>query len=275
MSHVDPEKIAKYIEEVAHERIVPRFQNLLDGEISTKTGPSDLVTVADVEAEEDLTKIFKDFMPGCLVIGEEAVSKKEISTEALGSEDGYIWVIDPVDGTHNFAHGKPIFGTMVALVKGGQTIQSWIYNIPGDEWAIAEQGSGVSLQGQMVKYPQQNGKKLNEMRCFIGRSFLPKHVKEPVEKVLKEKYGEVDSNKCCAHDYLDILRGNAYVAMYNRVHPWDHLPGALMMSEAGGFIRKWDKSKYGPGDEGHCGVLVTPDEALWNEIYSDLVADFI
>lgn len=119
MPHIDPEKIADYIREVAADKIVPRFQQLAEHEISTKSGPSDLVTIADLEAEEDLTQIFEDILPSSHVVGEEAVSKETVDMGILASEPGYIWVIDPVDGTNNFAGGRPKFGTIVALVHGG------------------------------------------------------------------------------------------------------------------------------------------------------------
>jgi len=106
MPALNPEKIATIMQEVAQARILPRFQQLSEGEISTKSGPGDLVTIADIEAEEDLTRILKDLLPGSLVIGEEAVSKEEISMGLLATESDPIWVVDPVDGTNNFAGGN-------------------------------------------------------------------------------------------------------------------------------------------------------------------------
>ncbi len=274
MPHIDPDKISQYIKEVAAERIIPRFQNLVEDEINTKSGPSDLVTIADIEAEEDLTKIFKDLIPGSIVIGEEAVSKGEVTIDALTSESGYIWVIDPVDGTHNFAHGKPIFATMVALVNRNETVQSWIYNIPGEEVAIAEKGSGVTLNNTKKTYPQYDEVDLTKLRGFISRKFLPSSMRVEVEKILDDAFGEVDSYKCCGHDYLAILRGDAYYAMYSKIHPWDHLPGALMMEEAGGYLRQWNASNYTAKDA-KGGILVTPDQRLWDEIHGKILKQFM
>ena len=139
MPQVDPDKIAQIIREVAAEKITPRFRQLEKHEISTKSGPTDLVTIADLEAEEDLTRIFKDILPGSHVIGEEAVSKGSVDLSAIGTEEGYVWVIDPVDGTLNFAEGNEKFGTIVTLVKNGVTVQGWILDVPKDRIAIAEQ----------------------------------------------------------------------------------------------------------------------------------------
>jgi fructose-1,6-bisphosphatase/inositol monophosphatase family enzyme len=252
---------------------VPRFKALQDHEISAKSGPSDLVTIADLESEIELTRVFKDILPGSFVVGEEAVSQNETDMSVLRRESDPIWVIDPVDGTHNFAHGKPIFATIVALVKAGEVIQSWIYDIPNDRFAIAEQGSGVQLAGSPVNYPQMtNG--LNETRGFISRKFLPEKLKKELAPVLDQEFGNIETYLCCAHEYLDILAGKAYFSLYSRIRPWDHLAGAMMMEEAGGYVRKWDKSLYRPGDE-RGGVICTPDEATWDRIYELLLARYL
>ena len=271
--NMNPDKIAEIIKDVALSKIVPRFQALQDHEISTKSGPSDLVTIADLESEIELTRIFKDILPGSYVVGEEAVSKNEMDMSILGTESDPIWVIDPVDGTHNFAHGVPRYATIIALVKGGETVQSWIYDIPNDRLAVAEQGAGVELSGQRITYPQM-GKSLNETRGFISRKFLPEKLRDELKEVLDQEFGNIETYLCCAHEYLDILAGESYFSMYSRIRPWDHLAGAMMMEEADGFVRKWDKSLYRPGDE-RGGVICTPNEAVWDEIYGLLLAKYL
>lgn len=273
MPLIQPETVADIIKEVAQEKIVPRFQKLQDHEISTKSGPTDLVTIADLEAEVELTKIFKDILPGSQVVGEEAVSKNEVDMGLLRTESDPIWVIDPVDGTNNFASGNPIFATIVALVQGGETIQSWIYDIPNDRLAVAEQGSGVELNQNRTRYMPLSAP-LNETRGFISRKFLPKKMREELKDVLDQEFGNIETYMCCAHEYLDILAGKSAFSMYSRIRPWDHLAGAMMMEEAGGYVRKWDKSLYRPGDE-RGGVICTPDETTWNKIYNLLLKQYI
>ena len=272
MPLMDPNKVADIIKEVALDKIVPRFQSLQDHEIQTKSGPSDLVTVADLESEIELTRIFKDILPGSHVVGEEAVSKNEIDMGLLRTESDPIWVIDPVDGTHNFAHGKPVFATIIALVKGGEVIQGWIYDIPNDRLAMAEQGSGVELKSSRVHYPQMT-QSLNETRGFISRKFLPEKLKAELASVLEQEFGNIETYLCCAHEYLDILAGEAKFSLYSRIRPWDHLAGAMMMEEAGGYVRKWDRSLYRPGDE-QGGVICAPNQKIWNNIYDLLLAKY-
>ena len=273
MPPINPEKIANYIREVAADKIMPRFQQLEIHEVTTKSGPTDLVTIADIEAEQDLTVILKDILPGSYVVGEEAVSKEETDMGLLATHDGFIWVVDPVDGTGNFANGHEKFGTIIALVHGGQTVQSWILDVPQDRMAIAEQGSGVEIEGVRAIYPQME-KPLNETRGFISRKFLPKKMQQELKDVLDQEFGNVETYLCCAHEYLDILAGESYFSLYSRIRPWDHLAGAMMMQEAGGYVRKWDRSIYKPGDE-RGGVICTPEETVWNQIHDLLLKSYL
>ena len=185
---INPEQVADIIKDVAATIIMPRFQNLSDDEIKSKTGPTDLVTIADLESEEALTKHFKDILPGSYVVGEEAVSKNEISTSILATENDPVWVIDPVDGTNNFATGNPTFGVIVTLVQGGQTVQGWIYDVPGDRTAITERGSGVEINGARKIYPA-NDKPLKESKGFISRKFLPKQMRDELKETLENEFG--------------------------------------------------------------------------------------
>lgn len=273
MSHISPDKVAQYIREVAADKIMPRWQQLADHEIETKTGPTDLVTIADTEAEIELTRIFKDLIPGSHVLGEEAVSKDETSIDLLGQEDGYVWVIDPVDGTLNFAEGREKFGTIVALSYKGKIVQGWILDTPKDRMAMAEQGSGVEIAGTRATYPQMS-QNLNDTRGFISRKFLPPKIREELKPVLESQFGNIETYLCCAHEYLDILSGEAYFSMYSRIRPWDHQAGAMMMREAGGVVKKWDGSAYEAKDQ-RGGVICAPTQDVWDEIYGHLLKGYV
>jgi fructose-1,6-bisphosphatase/inositol monophosphatase family enzyme len=273
MPPINPDKVSAYIREVAADKIMPRWQQLADHEISTKSGPTDLVTIADIEAEEDLTRIFKDLIPGSHVLGEEAVSKDETSIDLLGAEEGYVWVIDPVDGTLNFAEGREKFGTIVALAHKGEIIQGWILDIPNDRMATAEKGNGVELAGTRVIYPQM-ATILNDTRGFISSKFLPPKMREELKDTLENEFGNIETYMCCAHEYLDILAGNAHFSMYSRIRPWDHQAGAMMMREAGGVVKKWDGSGYAAKDQ-RGGVICAPNEDVWDDIYGHLLKEYI
>src|SRR5690349_21342761 len=108
----DIDRVSAIIREVAEAEILPRFRRLQQSDIREK-GPGDLVTVADEVAERRLTERLRDLVPNSLVLGEEAVAADQRVLGRIFEEDP-VWIIDPVDGTSNFASGKPAFGVIVA-----------------------------------------------------------------------------------------------------------------------------------------------------------------
>jgi fructose-1,6-bisphosphatase/inositol monophosphatase family enzyme len=121
----DPEKVAALLRRAASEIILPRFKNLQKDEIREK-GPGDLVTIADTEAEQMLTPLLRELAPGSSVVGEEAVAADADVLGRLKGADG-VWLIDPVDGTHNFAHGNSNFAVIAAYVEQGNVRGGWIH----------------------------------------------------------------------------------------------------------------------------------------------------
>ena len=273
MPRIDHQKIADIIREVAADKIVPRFQQLKTSDIRTKSGPNDLVTIADEEAEIELTRIFKDMMPGCQVIGEEAVSSGTISRDILKTSDDYIWIVDPVDGTGNFARGEPVFGTMVALVKNGERLASWIYQIPRERMVAAEKGAGVTIDGNAFLYVSNvaDDAPFQEMKAFIAQKFMPKPIKPFIQKHV-DALKDASALTCCAFEYVSLLEGERAFSLYTRIEPWDHHAGVLIVEEAGFCSRHWDKSVYS-GRDLWGGIINAPTEALWNRVHAAFVEE--
>ena len=145
---VDRDLLREAIRQVADAEIMPRFQALADHEIIEKR-PGDLVTVADRLAERALTDIFRREDPGCLVVGEEGMYADSTPLRQLPTAE-LAWVIDPVDGTRNFAGGSPDFAVMVAEVRSGVTTRSWIWQPVPEVMFFAELGGGVYRNGERL-----------------------------------------------------------------------------------------------------------------------------
>ena len=111
--------VADYLKVASDNFITPKFGNLQSADIGIKTGPYDLVTVADKEAESWLAPRLQDLQPWTQY-GEEAVAETPEIQEHAG--DGYVWSIDPIDGTNNFVNGVADFCSMVALMWDGSAI---------------------------------------------------------------------------------------------------------------------------------------------------------
>ncbi len=135
----DSQSVIDAIRETAAIEIMPRFCSLSDSEIMEK-GPGDLVTISDIESEKRLGRMLGRLAPECAVIGEESADKSPEQLKAL-SKAAPVWVIDPLDGTRNYARGIPCFAVIVAYCLGGRTMAGWIYD-PIADVTVGGRGRG-------------------------------------------------------------------------------------------------------------------------------------
>lgn len=262
MSLVSFETVSEIIKECAGKYILPRYKKLQQHEVSSKTSPRDLVTQADLDTEAHLIKVLPDLLPGSVVIGEEGASADPALLKQLINTYLDLWVVDPVDGTHNFVHHKREFGVMLALVSGGEVRQSWIYDILGEEMTVAEKGGGAYSNGQKLHVKHFDDTR--EMRGHINPWFFSKQYRGQVQDAQKH-FAECRSMACAAHEYLRVARGDAQFSLYSRLKPWDHLAGTLTVEEAGGYTAKWDGTPYQPSDH-HVGLITASDKETWKTV---------
>ncbi len=246
--------VADLIQEVCERVILPRFRALEPGEVMQKR-PGDMVTVADREAEAELTAAFRAATPDALVVGEEATFADPRSLAGLPHAE-HAWVIDPVDGTRNFASGSVDFGVMVAEVRRGETTRGWIWQPLHDEFYVAERGAGATRNGTP----------------------LPRHAatQAPWEVAVWPRLARQrarglrlrPTRGSCAIDYPALARGELDGLAYRSVHPWDHLAGTLLVAEVGGTVRV-DGRPYGPGGYGRM-LSVGRSDAVVDAIAGEL-----
>ena len=205
-----------------------------------------------------LTKLY----PGTILIGEESISEGTKSLNTLQDRDTLVWVADPVDGTNNFVHGKREFGVMLAAIYNGEILHGWIYDVLGRKMMHADKGGGAYFDGQRLQVAAP--KPLDQLSGHVGIKYFPDRVR-PFLKEQKKKVADVYSLHCAAHEYLRLASGQADFGIYSRVKPWDHLAGALAVTEAGGTVSLWDSKPYYPAFTGH-GLLVTSGDAVAREL---------
>src|ERR1700691_5898215 len=123
---IDPQTVSSMIRETARSVILPRFRALKREEIAEK-GPGDFVTIADLEAERQLAALLTGALPGSVVLGEEAAAKNPELLRLTGGA-APLWIVDPIDGTSNFARGEPGFAVILAYVENGDVRARWIYD---------------------------------------------------------------------------------------------------------------------------------------------------
>lgn len=132
--------------QAAADRIMSSFRRLDADSIRCKSSKLDLVTVADEAAERDMTEAFLRLSPGAAVIGEEAVCARPGLLDALEDAD-LAYVIDPIDGTANYAAGVPLFGVMVAILRRGEVVGGAILDPVCNVAALAVRDGGAWLVG--------------------------------------------------------------------------------------------------------------------------------
>lgn len=162
--------------EAAAGEILPRFRSVSSDSIRAKTMADDIVTDADIASERMISERLKARLPGITIIGEEAVSDDASILSKLADAE-LAAVIDPVDGTWHFAHGTPMFGSILAIVSGGKTIAGIIhYPVLGD-FLVARPGQGawhVAADGSCTRLSVAPPSPVSEMHGFI-----PLHMFEP------------------------------------------------------------------------------------------------
>ncbi len=207
---------------------MPRFQQLSHTEINEKS-PGDLVTIADLESEKRLEDELTSLLPDSICIGEEAAESDPSILDRITGE-APVWVIDPLDGTRNFAHGRAPFAVIVALVVGGTTQMGWIHDPVTDETIWAGRGQGAWSAGQQLQLGKtktiaamKGSLSLRIARRLDGKPGVP----EQINRV-----------GCVGRDYMDLTSGKLDFARYAfRLKPWDHAAGVLLYDEAGGYSR--------------------------------------
>ena len=271
-------KVVAVIQETAAEIILPRFKVLTTEQIKEKSGPGDLVTVADIEAEEKLSKAFKQLVIGSEVVGEETTSKKPETINLLASEP-LVWVIDPIDGTKNFTKGNHLFCVMVCLVRFGTPILAVIFDPLNNRYIAAEEGSGSWLHktttSSAEKLKVAEAVKLDQMSGFLSLGgFRDRPIRDEMRKLGKQIFKSYDNLGCSGHEYVQLVMDDKHFTINYRTFPWDHLPGSLIHSEAGGYQASFYGDKYNPTKITR-GLVSVPSELVWKEIQEKFLSSYL
>ncbi|MFF5443930.1 inositol monophosphatase family protein [Streptomyces sp. NPDC012888] len=223
--------VEEAVRKAAAVEIMPRFRQLARHDIDEKSGPHDLVTVADRRAEEHLTAALTALLPGSVVVGEEAVHADPTVYEALRRE-APVWVVDPVDGTRQFVNGDPAFCTLVALALRGEVLASWTFAPALEELATAVRGQGAYLNGERLA--AGSPRPGDELRVAMAH---PLYTSEHDKAVLARLEVPGVAPRPCGSaglEYLKVARGDVDALAFTWPSAWDHAAGLLLVAEAGG-----------------------------------------
>lgn len=238
LSSADAERVGELMRETAAAELLPRFRALAKEDIRMKR-PGDVVTVADEASEQRLAVGLARILPGVPVVGEEAVEKDPGLVDLIARPAESCWVVDPLDGTANFASGKDRFAMIVCLVHDTVAVGGWILDVPRGTMAVALKGQGVTLDGT----PVRRSKPARPPIGFVGYK-VKKEFDRQLPPVRRRTLGRVSTLNCAGAEYLEVLAGRADFNLYRMTKPWDHAAGTLMVAEAGGEAQRFDGKPY-------------------------------
>ncbi len=236
MADVDSDAVLALMQDVAARVITPRFRSLAADDIAEKN-PGDLVTVADREAEVEITAALELAYPDAVVLGEEAYADDAAVMERFGAA-AHAFTVDPVDGTKNFVHGSPDHAVMVAELRGGTVVRAWIWQPQHEAAYVAERGAGAFRNGVRLERASPGTQPAAWRGVTSRRPWLGREVAGMAPLAL--------TWVCCGVDYPHLVAGDADVVLYGNALPWDHAPGSLLLTEAGGHAALADGSAYDP-----------------------------
>jgi fructose-1,6-bisphosphatase/inositol monophosphatase family enzyme len=257
---IDPQTIAGIIREIAQEEILPRFRRLRQEDIREKK-PGDFVTAADLAAERRLTERLTDLAPGSVVLGEEAAAADPTRFQLLAQE-APVWVVDPVDGTANFARGQEGFAVILARVERGVVRAGWIYDPLRDVMVTAEVGGGAWSGGTRLRVDGEPAAERMTGAAYGRTAAGPRAAKALGDS---GRFAGIRNLGCSALEYSAVAHGHAHFSLHSRSLPWDHAAGMLIVAEAGGVVGFLDGAPYDSRIADRA-VLAASNRVAWNAV---------
>lgn len=248
LSEREIEDLIDVVRNAAASEIMPRFRNLSAGDVEAKSGPADLVTVADRAAEEMIRSGVKKALPGAAVIGEEAVAEDARLLDAISTSETCV-IVDPIDGTGNYVAGLALFGTILAVVHGGQTVFGLLYDPVLDDWMFALRGEGSWFRrpdGTVVRLgPCAKTPALERAKGYVTLDDYDTSTREVVRRRF-DKVLSIRDVRCSCHEYRGLASGRVDFLRSYALKPWDHAAGVLLVEEAGGWAAVDGEQPYSP-----------------------------
>jgi len=213
-----------------------RFFNT-DFKISNKEGVNNLVTEADHAAEKAILAVIKSQFPGHQVLAEE--------TGELVQDSEYKWIVDPIDGTVNFAHGIPLNCVSIGIEHKGEVIMAAVYNPHLNEFFFAEKGKGATLNDKPIRVSEET----SVMKACLVTGFpytyinMPNGPLEIFERFIR-KGVPVRRLGSAAIDMCWVAAGRFDGFYEHKLEPWDSAAGFLIVEEAGGKVTDHKGNKF-------------------------------
>lgn len=225
-------KVAKQASE-AGAKIIRKYAKESSFEVTLK-GKNDLVTDADLASEQEIIARIRDSFPYDEILAEETERKNKLP-------DGRVWIIDPIDGTTNFAHGFPAYCISIALWDNKEPVVGLVFEVANNELFHAIKGGGAFKNGQLIQVSQESA----PASSLIGTGFPYKELDlvdnylKLFKRLMKKTHG-VRRPGTAAWDLCNVACGRFEGFYEYGLSAWDVAAGALIIKEAGGTVMDWN-----------------------------------
>lgn len=225
-------------------------------EVSEKTSAIDLVTELDGRAQEAVIDVIQKHFSDHRFIAEEK------GAEHLGdTESPYEWIIDPLDGTTNFIHGRHSFGSIVAVQKDGQLLAGAMHLPLLEQWFYGGRGAGAFYNDSPVQL--RDTKNLQDAVLNCNLIHRAKEI-DGVLHVTVPPCGSIENYGCAAEELGEILMGHTDGVFFDGIRLWDIATGFLLIEEAGGNMAYKPQEPGNPKGGYICAASTAPIfEELW------------
>src|SRR5262245_15584953 len=205
----------------------------------TKKGDINLVTEADLASEQLIVERIKSYYPKHSILAEEGGEVINI-----GGDPSWKWIIDPLDGTTNYAHGYPCFCVTLALEHDGEVVIGVTFDPTRNELFASEKGNGATLNGKPIRVSATG--KLSESLIVTGfpydfkqRENFARHL---TDFLLSSRGVRRDGSAAIDMAYVACGRFDGF--WEEGLNPWDVAAGKLLIEEAGGVVTYYDGSNF-------------------------------
>lgn len=240
-------QLIEIVRRAAKTEILPRFRMLDPEAIEAKSGPDDLVTIADKSAEKIITQEVAKAFPEATIVGEEAVAEDASLLKTIANAEMAV-IIDPIDGTWNFARNLNQFGVILAVASRGETVFGLLYDPLVDDWIMARKGEGAWYgrpDGTERRLQVSKTSKLSQMVGSTSIRLFPKETQYDLAGLFPD-FARMMSFGCACHEYRTMAFGFVDFMLTAKLMPWDHAAGVMIHQEAGGYAALLDGTPYNP-----------------------------
>jgi myo-inositol-1(or 4)-monophosphatase len=236
--HTMINQVLEAVKTVARDEVMPCYQKVAH----ERKSDGSIFTQADIATQAALKISLKKILD-CPVLGEEMTEAEQ--KQIWQNNHAALWCVDPIDGTTNFAIGIPYFAISVALMKNHQTVLGVIYDPVADEIFSAEKGKGAFLNG--VELP------IKEWVPTLSEAVAEIDLKRLDEKLaaalaVHPPYSSARNFGASTLDWCYVAAGRFDLYLHGGQKLWDYAAGALILEEAGGFMRTIDNADFHSGD---------------------------